>query len=99
MKFEGVQEFAARVRPTAGMHHLRPADLFLGGIAVALQNAFVPSQEPFRSLASAPELEVKHHTATQRTILLQVGLVMFTPFILHLHSHRRFIGLQIRTAE
>src|SRR4051794_15704922 len=99
MKFQCFQELSSSMRPTAGMHHLGPADLFISGIAVALQNAFVPSQEPFRSLASAPELEVKDHATARFAVLPQIRLMMLAPFVLPLHSDRCFIGLQIGTAE
>src|ERR1035437_368630 len=64
-----LEEFPSRVRPAAGMHHLRPAHAIVSAIAVGLQNAFELSQEFLWSVAPPPQAELEHHAASRSAVL------------------------------
>src|SRR5665647_3922221 len=67
------KKLASRVRPTAGMHHLRPAHTFIGDIAVGLQNTFELSKKLSRPLPPAPQPEVENYAASRCAILPKIG--------------------------
>ena len=94
-----LEELSPRMRPTAGMHHLRPAHVIVGGIAVGLQNAFELSQEFLWPVAPSPQPEVEHHPASRPAVLPEIGLMVLAPPIVHLHIDRRFIGLNVTPAD
>jgi len=86
-------------RPTRGVHHLRPAHVLVSRIAVALEDTFERAQELLGPVASAPQAEVEHHAASRSAVLPQIGLMVLPPPIVHLHVHRRFIGLDVTAAN
>jgi hypothetical protein len=88
----GVKDLVSGVRPTRGVHHFGAADLFIGGIAVTLQNTFELSQEVFWAFTSAAHSEVEYHTASRSAVLPKIGLVIASAAIVHLHIDRCFIG-------
>jgi hypothetical protein len=59
IKPHGLEKVSPRMRPARRMHQLRPTDSVVGGIAVALQNAFEVFQEPPRPLAAPAQTKVK----------------------------------------
>src|SRR5664280_3501221 len=85
--------------PTSGMYHSRPADLLVGGIAVSLENAFELSQEPPRSIAPTTQTEVEHHTSSGSAVLPQVGLMILSSSLAHLHIDRGFVRLNVTSAD
>src|SRR5208337_2992137 len=87
------------MRPTRGMYHSRPADLIVGRVAVSLQNAFELSQEPLRSVPSTPQTEVEHHGCSGATVLPEIRLVILSPAFACLHIDRRFIRLDVSSAN
>ena len=94
-----LEELPSRVRPTGGMHQLRPAHVIVGDIAVGLQDAFELSQKFLWSVAHPPQAEVEHHAATRFAVLPEIPLMVFAPPIMHLHIDRGFIGLNVTAAE
>src|SRR5947209_16521421 len=46
-EFQRLYKLSARVRPTAGMHDVGSAHLFISGVAIALQDAFKLSRNRF----------------------------------------------------
>src|ERR1035441_6968613 len=94
-----LEELPSRVRPTCGMHHLRPADAIVSAIAVGLQNALKLSQEFLGPVAPPPQAEVEHHATSRPAVLPQIRLVVLPSPIVHLHINCRFIGLDVTTAE
>jgi hypothetical protein len=87
------------MRPTCGMHHLRPADAIVSAIAVGLQNALKLSQEFLGPVAPPPQAEVEHHATPRPAVLPQIRLVVLPSPIVHLHINGRFICLNVTTAE
>src|SRR5690242_18189984 len=69
MKFHRLKKLSSRMRPAGGVHHLRPADIVVSYIAVALQDAFELTQKPLGPFASTPQPEVEHHTASRSAVL------------------------------
>ena len=45
LQFQRLKKLSPRVRPAAGMHHLRSAHIFIRRVAITLQNALKLSQE------------------------------------------------------
>src|ERR1700681_1421602 len=67
--FRSVNELAARMCPTTDVHHLRPADVVVGLIAVGLQNALPLTQELLRALASSAQLKLETFFTPGRAVL------------------------------
>src|SRR5512133_2712206 len=95
----GLEELPSRVRPAGGMHHLRPAHVIVGAIAVGLQNALELSQKLLWPVAPPPQAEVEHHAAPRSAVLPQIGLMVLPPPIVHLHVYCRFISLNVSASE
>src|ERR1700748_973769 len=95
MEFQRFNVLSTRMSPAAGMHDFRPAHLFVSRIAVALQNAFKLSQKPLRAFTSAAQPEIEDYAAAGCAVLPQVRLMIFAAAIVHLHSDRRLIRLNI----
>src|SRR5664279_4563852 len=84
VELDRIEEFPPGVRPASGVDQLRPAHLFIGDIAVGLQNAFELSQELLRPFASAPHAEVKDDSASRPAVLPQIGLMILpSPCLLY----------------
>ena len=98
IEFDRVEELAPGVRPTRHVHQARAAHLIIGPVTVALQPASKVAQEALGPLPLAAQPEVKHHRTARVAVLPQVGLMILAPPIMHLHPHRRFIGLQVAAA-
>src|SRR3954454_3570604 len=98
-EFQSLDELSARVRPTAGMHDLGSAHLFVSGVAITLQDTFELSQKSLRAVASTPEPEIEYYIGSGLAVLPHVGLVVFASTVMHLHAHWRFICLDIRAAD
>src|SRR5947209_16391782 len=98
-EFQRLNKLSARVRPTAGMHDLGSAHLFMSGVAITLQDAFELSQKSLGTVTSTPEPEIEHYLGAGLAVLPQVGLMVFASTVMHLHAHWRFIGLDIRAAD
>src|SRR5690349_18131170 len=77
VQFQCLEKLPSRMRPTAGMHDLGPAQILISGVAVALQDAFELTEKPLRSFASTPQAEVEHHAASRPAVLPQASLVVF----------------------
>jgi hypothetical protein len=92
IQFHRVDELAPRVRPTSHLHQLRPADIVAGRIAIGLQNAFPSPEEFTRTLTSAAQAKLEY-SLPSRSVLPQVGLMIFPALVVHLHRNRGFIGL------
>ena len=81
------------------MYHFRPADLIVGRIAVRLENAFELSQELLRPFASTAETEVEHHASSGSAVLPQIGLMILSSALAHLHINWGFIRLNVTPAD
>ena len=81
------------------MHHCRPAHAIVGDIAVGLQDAFELSQEFLGPVAPPTQTEVEHYAASRPAVLPEIGLMVLPSPIVHLHVYRRFICLNVTTAE
>jgi len=68
-------------------------------VPIGLENAFELSQEPLRSIPSTTQAEIEHHTPSGSAVLPQVGLVILSSALAHLHIHRGFIGLYVSSAD
>src|SRR5436305_10858084 len=99
VEFQCFHKLSARVRPTAGMHDLGSAHLFISGVAVTLQDAFKLSQKSLGAVASTPESKIEHYVPAGPAVLPQVGLMVFASSVVHLHAHWRFICLDIRATD
>src|SRR5258705_6386136 len=55
------------------------------------------TQEPFGAFPFPTHPKIEHHWATRPAVLPEVSLVIFASTIVHLHSHGRFVGLDIGT--
>ncbi len=85
--------------PTRGMYHARPADLIVGCITVSLQNAFELSREALRSVPSATQAEIEHHSSSGATVLPEVRLVVLSSALACLHINRGFICLNVTSTN
>jgi hypothetical protein len=63
-----------------------------------LEPARKVAQEALGPVALAAQPEVEHHRAARLAVLPQVSLMVLAPAVVHLHPHRRFIGLNIGAA-
>jgi len=86
-------------RPAARVNDLRSSDLIVGRIPIRLEKIFERSQKLFRSIPSSAQTEVEYHRSSRSTVLPQIGLMVLTSALMHLHIYRRFIGLDVGTAE
>jgi hypothetical protein len=62
------------MRPTARMHHSGLAHSGIGAVAVALEDPFKISKEPFGSLPFTPQPEIEHDWPVWPTVLPEVRL-------------------------
>src|SRR5260370_2847862 len=85
--------------PASGVYHSRPTDLVISHVSVSLQNAFELSQEPLRSIASATQTEVEHHTSSGSIVLPQIRLVILSPALACLHLDWGFIRLNVTPVD
>ena len=95
MEFDRVEELASGVRPTGHVHQAFAAHLIVSPVAIALQPAGKVAQEALGPLPLAAQPEVEHHRAARVAVLPQVGLMVLASPVVHLHPHRRFIGLEV----
>ena len=54
VKFHRLKKLSSRMGPAGRVHHLRPANIVVSRIAVALQDAFELTQKPLGPFAPAP---------------------------------------------
>ena len=88
-----VDEFASRMRPPTHVHHLWPTDIVVGLIAVPCRTPSQLSRNYLGLSRPRPRLKLEHGFAAGRTVLPQVRLMIGAALIVHLHRHRRFVGL------
>ena len=98
-QFVSLEDASACMRPTCDMDHLRPAHLFVGDIAVGLQQSFEISQKPLWPVPPPAQLKLEHHATSRPAVLPEISLMILPPPIVHLHVHRRFIRLDISPSE
>ena len=99
IELNGIDELATRVREAAGVNHLRTADVVVACIAVCLQKPVEIAQELLRPPTVATHAEVEDHAFTRRAILPHVSLVIAAALVVRLHTHRRFIGLDVSSSQ
>src|SRR5208283_4296450 len=68
-----LEELPSRVRPAAGMHHLRPAHVIVSAIAVGLQDAFELPQELLWPVAPPPQAENEYHATSRPAVLPEIS--------------------------
>src|SRR5208282_2779998 len=83
------------MRPARGMNHSRPADLLIRRIAVGLENTFELSQKMPRPIASTTQAEVEHHASSGSAVLPQIGLMILSSALAHLHIDWGFVRLNV----
>src|SRR5215471_16618917 len=83
------------MRSACSVDHVWPAGVIVSFIAIGLQQAVKLPEKLFRSISPSSHLKVKDHDTAWPTVLPQVGLVMLSPALLHLHPHRSFIRLKV----
>jgi hypothetical protein len=64
-----------------------------------LENAFELSQEPLRSITSATQAEIEHHSSSGATVLPEIRLVVLSSALVRLHIDRGFIRLNVTSAD
>jgi hypothetical protein len=97
-QLHGVEDFSPRMCPASRMHHSRTADAFVCDVTVGLQDARKPTEEFLRAFAPAPHSEPEQNSPFRGTILPKISLMNFPPLVVHLHGHRRLVGLNITAA-
>jgi len=99
IEFDCIEELSSGMRPARSVNEPWATDMIVSAVTVALQEAFEVAQEPLRSFPLPAQPEVKDHRSDRMAVLPEVSLVIFSPTIVHLDSHGRFIGLDIRAAQ
>jgi hypothetical protein len=99
IEFKRFEELPPRVRPAPRMHDLGSADMIVGAVAIALEDALEVAQEPLGTLSFPAKPKVKHYHSTWCAVLPKVGLVVFASAVVHLHCHRGFVCLDIIPCE
>ena len=88
------------MRKATGMHHRWPADtVFVGGVAIGLQDAVELAEKLFWPFALATHTEVEDNTLTRRSILPQIRLMILAAAIMHLHIDGRFVSLDVTSGK
>ena len=77
------------------MHNSGPANPVIASIAVALEDPFKISKEPFGSFPLTPESEIKHNRPLRTAVLPEVSLPVLSSAVVHLYAYRSFIGLEL----
>jgi len=91
---------SSRMRKATCMHHLRPADIiFVHGVPICLQETIELAKELLRPFPFASHAEVKNYGISGRSVLPQISLMILAALVVHLHAHRRFIGLDITSIK
>jgi hypothetical protein len=67
----------------------------VGSVTVALEYCFEVAEELFGPGSLSPKSKIKHHHPLGSTILPKIGLMILPSDPLALHSHQRFIGLDL----
>ena len=99
IEFDRIEELSPGMRPACRVHDLGSAHMIVNAVTVALESTLEVTQEPFGTLPFPTHPKIEHHWATRPAVLPEVSLVIFSPTIVHLHPHGRFIGLDIGTAH
>ena len=60
---------------------------------------FPLAQELLRTLAPSSQAKVEYRFSARLAVLPQVRLMIRSAFVVHLHRHDRFVGLQIGSAQ
>jgi hypothetical protein len=93
IEFDRIEKLSPGMRPTRRMHDLGSTNMIVGPVTITLQDPLEVAQEPFGTFPTHPKVE--DHCSTRSAVLPKVGLVIFSSAIVHLHAHRRFVGLDI----
>src|SRR6478609_401993 len=97
MEFDRLKELSPGMSPTRRVHKLGSTEMVVSPVPITLQDSFEVAQEPFGTFPFPTHPEVEDHRSSRPAVLPEVGQMIFSSPIVHLHAHRGFVGLDIIT--
>jgi hypothetical protein len=87
------------MRPARRVDDSGSADMIVSPVTVTLEDPLEITQEPFGPFSFTTHSKVEDHWSGWPAVLPKVGLVVFSPAIMHLHIHRGLVCLDIVAPE